>query len=305
MFARFLFDNVLHLGVERGVHLQARVIGIRAVSFLQLLPHIFDKVRRARVIQTGAAIVDKRRAIDALRHFLRRRRRLRGRQDALLLHQTQHHALAFERAVGIDARVVNRGQLRQTREQRRFRQIQLRHIFLKIGLRGGLDAVRMIAEVDSVEIERENFIFGISPRDFECENGFFDFAFDGLFGRKQRGLDELLRNGGRAADRALIAHEIINRARETIKIHAGVGVKRRVFGRQRRLFQHGRNFAGRNNRMTTEIRVGDFVQQRAVTVIDFGGLRSIDGRQFIGGRQFVGVIKIRAARERESAAHEK
>ncbi len=162
----------------------------------------------------------------------------------------------------------------------------------------------MIAEIYSIEIERENLVLGIATRDFEREHRFFDFAFDGLLRRQQRGFNQLLCNCGSAADGALITHEIINRARDTVKIYAGIGVKRRVFGGKDRLFENGGNFFGRNNRVASEVRVENFVEQAAVAVIDFGGLRCIDRCQFLGGRQFVRIIRVCAADQRNTAAHE-
>ena len=113
--------------------------------------------------------------------------------------------------------------LRQAREERCFRKVQLCDVFLKIRLRRCLNAVGAIAVIDGVEIERENLVFGITARDLDSENRFLDFALGRLFGRKKDVVFiELLCDGGRAADGTLIANEVINRANEGIPVNAGI-----------------------------------------------------------------------------------
>ena len=64
--------------------------------------------------------------------------------------------------------------------------------------RGGVDAEGLVAEINAVEIEFEDFVFSQPPLDARREHHFTELAIDRLLGREEEVARQLLRDGRRA-----------------------------------------------------------------------------------------------------------
>ena len=254
---------------KRGVDAQA-AFGrqLRAERLLDLAARILDEVRVLRIV-------------DLLERFQRqrlspRRVRLRRRDGAVLHHQPQHLALAaLDRArpaiglpqfgVGI---VVGR-RLGQPRQQRRLRQRQLLRRPAEVSLRGGLDAVRQVAVVDLVQIDLQDGVFGVAPRQLGRQDRLLDLAGDRLLRSQKCQLDQLLGDGAAARPReAALLHRVVERAQQPDRIHAGMFVEVRVLGGNRGVQQVGGNPVQRHRGTPAEVRIAHLVEHVPIPIVD-------------------------------------
>ncbi len=152
--------GALEAGVERRVDgVPVAVDRARAVFRFEDLPDVLAEVPREIL------------AFRHLRHDIEgaglERVALGLRDDAELLHRAEHDLHAPRRAFEIRERVVAAGILRQPRDQRDLIQPELPHRLAEVLPRGGLDAVRALAEVDLVEIHLEDLVLRVRALDFE------------------------------------------------------------------------------------------------------------------------------------------
>ena len=89
-------------------------------------------------------------------------------------HQVEHICLAPPGCVRIDERVIPGRSLGQTRQQGRFRQIEVGCRLAEIGLCRRLNPISDVAIVDLIEIKLQNGVFGITAGDLGGQNGLFD-----------------------------------------------------------------------------------------------------------------------------------
>ena len=191
------------------------------------------------------------------RDLLRRRQRLDraffvlpARQVPLLEHLREHHVAPFARRRRLGHRVVAGRRLDDPGQQRRLPRPELLHaqrvfrqaavavgeLLAEVGLRGRLDPVGAVAEVDRVEVLGEDLqlrpVVGQVERQRRLLQLLEDRAVRLL---PQRVLDELLLDRGCALHRALVQHVGHERPRQRAQVDAAVGHEALVLDRDHRV----------------------------------------------------------------------
>ena len=247
---------------------QRRVPDILRVQLLDPVPHLalgdllLRHVERRRHLVAAArdrslvAAQDRRELVayleDEVRRFDRRDRRpgdpdrfaLRG--FGLLLgdragvqHLVEHVGAPRGRAVQILGlrRIEHGRRLRQPSEERGLRERELRKIGLsEIGQRRGFDAVGLVPVVDLVEVELEDLLLRVRPRDLDGEDGLADLALEADLAADDPLLHELLRDGRRAALAGVAARQVgVDGADDAADVDTGIAPERLVLGRDGRV----------------------------------------------------------------------
>src|SRR6185295_14999928 len=118
-----------------------------------------------------------------------------ARADLLLReHRLQYFQTAGPRGSRVRHRVVTRRIRRDSRQQSCLRERQPRRGRVEVGLRGTLDAIRAVPEVNGVEIGGEDAQLRPALLELPGEGSFLELAADRPCGRDTRVLDELLRD---------------------------------------------------------------------------------------------------------------
>ena len=101
-------------------------------------------------------------------------------EPSMAHHQIEHGALALACAVQIDQRIEFRGLLRQTGQDGGLAVGQFVGGFTEVGQSRGLDTVSAMPKVDDVEVDLQQFIFGIERGEIAGQVVFHGFAFIAL-----------------------------------------------------------------------------------------------------------------------------
>ncbi len=241
----------------------------RAEGLLDLAARILDEVRILRGVGLAQRLEDDRRLPRGVGL---------GRGDRVIAHhQRQDGTLPpLDRAgrairvpqprVGV---VIGR-RLGQSGQQRGFGQRQIGRALVEVGFGGRLDAVGQVAVIDLVEIDLEDFVFRIAPRDFGGQDRLFDLPGQRPFGGEEGQLDQLLGDRAAAGGRVQVAifDRVIERAGDADGVHAGVLIEIGVFSREGGRRQVRRDGRQRDRGAPAIVRVGHFVQQPARPVVD-------------------------------------
>ena len=155
-----------------------------------------------------------------------------------IVHPAQHILLTDFGALGVDDRVVSRRCLGQTGQHGGFGRRQLVEGFAKVDLRCRSEAIGTLSQIDLVDIEFENLVFGQVLFDLECQQDFIEFAGHRFLGRQEEVTRYLHGNGGGAL--LLAAGNEVGRCRagKAENIHARMFVKAVVLGSQDGLLQN-------------------------------------------------------------------
>jgi len=134
-----------------------------------------------------------------------------------------------------------------------------------------------------VQVEREDFIFGKSPRHLPGQRGLADFAAQGAraeFVAQQQVARHLLRDGAAARQRLTALKVDPQCAQDALDVHAGVGVKVFVFDRNRRVLHALRDGVERERRVASALAGEDLVEQSPVSICDAdAGLDEVRGER--------------------------
>ena len=168
---------LLEVEVERGVDGEAALLdGGLAELRLQLLDHVVDEERRLRLPE-AVVVLDLR--LDVL---LRRPVRLVLRQGPRLDHSLEDVVLAGFGPIEVGLGVVVVGRLDEAREEGRLGGAEVLGVLAEVGSAGRSQAIRAVAVVDAL-LQRLR------------EDRLLDLAEDGLLGREELDLHQLLGDG--------------------------------------------------------------------------------------------------------------
>ena len=149
--------------VERRRHREAVLVQhLRAVLLLEVLADLLDEERRDARRLVGLAARDDR--------LLLGRVGLRLRDVALVGHPLQHEVAARRGALHVDERALPLGRLEDAGDERRLLERQLLVRLVEIQPRRRLDAVRAVAEVHLVAVDREDLALGVALLDLDGED---------------------------------------------------------------------------------------------------------------------------------------
>ena len=245
-----LFGGALEAQVEGGADPQAAVVGLlRPVARHHLLAHPVVEVARVDPVHQG--LLGGR---DLLRGGQRLDRAffvLRAVQVALRVHLPEHHVAPHPRRLGVEHRVVFGGGLDDPRQQRRLPGLELLHaqrlprqaaplvvgLLAEVGLRRRLDPVGPVAEVDRVQVLREDLQLRPVVGQPERQRGLPQLLHEraALLRSGQRVLDELLLDRRGPLHRAPVHDVGDGRPRERAQVDPAVGHEALVLDRDHRL----------------------------------------------------------------------
>ena len=238
-----LIDDVLHLGINGGIDLQAargnhiagHQFGI-ALLLHQILGYVFDdRIGKIRINITDILLILLIRTIDQLGCD---RLVIRGLIDhPKLQHFAENILLPLLDLFRMVIRVIDRRIVGQARQRSALRQAQLGYILAEIGGRGGFYAIAVVAKVNRIEIHLQNTILVpdlILQRE-RAEN-LVDLTLDRIIVLIGDVLNELLGDGRTAV--LVIAHQPVdNRTERALPVHAVVLVEAFVLDGHDRVFQ--------------------------------------------------------------------
>ena len=226
--------QLLQLRVERRPHREAVLVEhLRAVLLLEVLAYFLDEVRRdARRLRRRAARDDR---------LLLRRVGLLLREVVLVRHPLQDDVAALRRALHVDERALALRRLENARDERRFLERQLLVRLVEVEPRRRLDAVRAVAEVHLVAVDREDLFLRVALLDLDREDRLAHLALERLLlGEPELLLQvarELLRERARPL-RAPPLEDVGERGDEDAPdVHAEVPIEFGVLGGDDRLPQ--------------------------------------------------------------------
>ncbi len=181
----------LEVRVERGVDGEAALVQLlRTVLPLEILAHLLDEERRDRLLG--------RRLPPHLDRPLRRGVRLGLRDVAFFGHPLQDVVAAPHGPPHVDVRALPLGRLDDAGDERRFVQRQVLRSLVEVEPGGGFDAVRAVAEVDLIAVEREDLPLGVALLDLDGEEGLLDLPLPGLLVIEEQLAGQLLGEGAGA-----------------------------------------------------------------------------------------------------------
>ena len=208
--------------------------------------------------------------------------RLRIGDEFGVRHRRQHGLGALLGAFRIAVRRQPRRRLDQARQHRGFRQRDVLGGLAEIALRGRLHAIGAGAEIDPVEIELENFRFGMLALQPEREFDFLQFALQRALLRQEQVLGELLGQRRAALRDAAMQDVGHRRARDADRIDAVMRIEPAVLDGDEGLRQIGRQILQR------DIGAGHFAARRqhaAVEADDLDGRRPLRNFKRLDRRQ--------------------
>ncbi len=173
----------------------------------------------------------------------------------------------------------------------------------EISLSCRLHAVGEVSVVDLVEIQLEDFIFGVATGNFGGEQDLANLAQGGslgaFFGREQQVARDLLGNGRGARNGLTLSQVLPDGTGDRGRVEPGIAVKGRILGSDEGAHHVRRDLIQRDIRAAPRLRIKDFVKQIALPVQDAGRfelsrmlLQIPDRRQGRGE----GVVLIKAER---------
>src|SRR5215212_335096 len=186
-----LASELLEAAVDRRVDAQpAGANGVRAVLAQELLPDVAEEVRLVDPL-VQLTLPEPQIGPD-------RRPVLRACDVAVRDHRPEHGVAPGERALGLVERVEDRRRLREACEQCRLREREVAGPAREVGLRGGLDAVRVVAEVDLVQVLLEDLVLRPAAVQLDRQAGLGDLSLERDLLADVEVPDELLGDRGAA-----------------------------------------------------------------------------------------------------------
>ena len=183
----------------------------------------------------------------------------------------------------------------QPGEHGRFGKRYLARGLAEVALRGLLDAIGAGAEIDAIEIERENLRLGIFPFQPDRQQHFLQLAIDGALLREEEVLRQLLRDGGAALADAAVQDVGDERARNAERVDAIVRIEAPVFDGDEGLRHIRRQFFQRQHRAGAVAAGGE----RAAAEID-----DLDRRRPLGDFQRLDRRQMRADTDHRADARD-
>ncbi len=194
----------------------------------------------------------------------------------LLHHQPQNDALPPLDRAGLSVRlpqlgvgIVVGGRLAEADNHGSLGQGELGCMPSEVSLGRGLDAVGQVAIVDLVQVDPEDRVFVISPRDFSRQDRLFHLTGYGPLGREVGELDELLGDGAAARSAQIaLADGIVDRTRNAYRVHAAVGVEVGIFRGDGSVDHVRRHLVEFDRSAPAVVRVRDLVEDLPGAVVD-------------------------------------
>ena len=146
------------------------IAGQDLVLLPQRLQHVVDEVGRLEAIDGWMDLQFRR--VGGVCVFLG--------GEVVLDHRLQDIELALLRRRQVDKRVVLRRRLGKPRQHARLGQVQVMRVGLKVTPRRRLDAIRLAAVEDRVQVHLEDLALGVAAVQFEGQHGLFCLALDGV-----------------------------------------------------------------------------------------------------------------------------
>ena len=221
---------------------------------------------------------------------LRPRSHVRRLVDPLLLkHLGEHQVASRHGLVRMEHGVVRRGRSDQARQKRALGERELVRRDREVRLGGGLDPVRALAEVDRVQVHREDLVLRVALLELEGEHRVLDLPRERPLVAGDRVLHELLGDGRASLDDPALLGVLDGGPDDRLHVHAGVLIEALVFDRDDGVAHRNRDVADRHDRaVLVGVQVGDVP---ALAVVDARGLRERGDRR----------LRVRDPRERDRA----
>ena len=194
-------------------------------------------------------------------------------------HRRQHQARARGRGVGRGCRIVARRRLDAAREDRGFGKRQVARRFAEEAFRGGLDAEDAGAEIDVIEIEREDFVLGVAGLEIEGEERFLRLAFQRAVGFQKKVLSELLGQRRTALHERAVRQIGQKRPRQSPGVDAEMITEAAVLDRDEGVADIGRQFADADIGALRQAAPG---QQAALVIEQCDIVAGLIGQQICG-----------------------
>ncbi len=159
-------------------------------------------------------------------------------------HAAQRVVAALRGPLLVDVRALALRQLQDAGDGRGLLEIQDLHGLAEVDPRRGLDAVRAVAEVHLVAVEREDLLLGVPLLDLQGEHDLLDLALERLLRLEEQLAGELLRQrAGARIEQPAFVHEVADDGHQQAqRPDADVVLELGVLGRQDRLPHKGRDF---------------------------------------------------------------
>ena len=178
----------LPLGVERGPHLEpACEHCVGAVALHEVASHLFDEVGSGDRGLAAFRLVE-------LEPPRQGRRPLGGADEAVLLHATEHEALALEGFLAAVSRRVLRRCWYQASDQCAFGQRELARRLRKVRMRRCFDPVSTGAQVDLVQVQIEDLVLVQCSLDSHGQDHVLELADVAAIRAQEKRLRHLLRD---------------------------------------------------------------------------------------------------------------
>jgi len=215
------------------------------------------------------------------------------RDVAAALHQPERHGAPCQRALGVRIGIPVDWCLDQSCQQGGLVQGEILHVLPKVGLCSGSDAIGQVAVVCVVQIDGEDVVLGVAPREFSSQDGLLDLALQRALICKEQVLHHLLGNGTSAKD-SLPGLEVLPESPSGgQRTHAGVGEERRVLSSHSGLDDHGWDLLVRDDGAPPARRVEELEQQCPVPIVDTGALERLSALvELIRRRQRARIVGV-------------
>ena len=94
---------------------------------------------------------------------------------AVALHLPKHHIPPVEHELGTPQRIEQRAVFEHAHQHGRFMQLQFAHVLVEVDVGGGLHPDRLVQEIVAVEVEGDDFVFGVEPFEARRDDPLFRF----------------------------------------------------------------------------------------------------------------------------------
>ena len=189
-------------------------------------------------------------------------------------------------ALGIDHRVEAGRRLGQAGQHRRLGHTDILQHLAVVNLRRCGETVGALSQVDLIDINLQNLVFGQARLDLEGEQGLVEFAGKRFFAGQEKIPCHLHGDGGSALTLAARGQVGVGCPDDAEVVDPGVLVKAFVLGRQDRLFHDLRDFADGDNGAALLAELADQDAFRAVHPQGYLGL--VIGKRFERGQIGIG-----------------
>ena len=275
LFVHSLLGIFLHARVEGGVNLQTIGIEVYVHLFLveeiaQVLGQLLSEVQRLAVVnvlytKTQLNGHGAERVVFSLRKM------------SVGAQVVEHHVAALQAALRVQLGVVGRCSLQQSHQNGAFLRLELGRRRIEVSLGRRFDAERIAAEINRVDIHRQNILLVVETFQADGQDPFLRLHDHHLHSRnlaqKARGVlgahaenvfHQLLGNGRSASCVAL--HHVFGSGKQTLDVNAVVLIKAFVLRVDERLVEDGSHVLILYGRT---VLVEVFPNQGAVAAVDF------------------------------------